>query len=89
MDFDEFYIVVKHLKTQDRALGLEIEQKVKEFQSSSKSGQSLRKKFKSIRGYLVLEREDEYAFGIVAFTDEAANSKLEKAYESATNELGI
>jgi len=89
MEFEEFDAVLKHLSAIDRTLADEIMEKINKFKNSTVPGQSQKNNFEGVEGYVVLEREDDYAFGIATFTTEEMHSKINAAYEQGTKELGI
>lgn len=89
MDFEEFEVVLKYLDSIDKALAQEISTKIQKFKKSSTVGQSQKFKLDTIDGYMILEREDDYAFGIATFTAEETHTKIDDAYDQGTEELGI
>ena len=89
MDFKEFEVVLKHLNAIDSDLAGEMKVKIGSFKNSTVPGQSQQINFDGFAGYMVLEREDDYAFGIATFTTEEINFRIDMAYELGTKELGI
>jgi hypothetical protein len=89
MDFEEFNVVLKHLSAKNSAFASELTEIIEKFKKSSQPGGAQQRNIKGGLGLITLEREDEYAFGIAAFTVEELNKQLNNAYESAINELNI
>jgi hypothetical protein len=87
MDFEEFGVVTKYLRELDASLANEISASISQFKESTAGDK--RFELKNAPGYMLLEREDDYAFTIALFTSDAIRKKIEEAYERATEELGI
>ena len=89
MDFDEFAVVVEHLRASEAPLSEEISANIAEFKGSTAPGKGRTFQLKSAPGYMTLEREDERAFTLAIFTSPDVRKKIEAAYNSAGKELGI
>jgi hypothetical protein len=89
MDFDEFEVVVEHLRRTDAMFAEEIARAIAEFKAAGKVGATWRREFANGRGHMTLEKEDDYALTIAVFTDSPLHEKLDAAYQSAAAELGI
>lgn len=89
MDFSEFEIVLQHLRNSEPGLAGEISKKLEAFKNSSVPSESQAFDLETTDGYIVLERDDEYAFVFAAFTTQRVRSNIDAAYEMGTRELGI
>jgi len=89
MDFDEFAVVLKHLGSTNAELSQELGAEISKFKDTTKPGDQIERKLSSTEGVLILEREDDYAFGIIVFATPQTHSELESAFENGTEELGI
>ena len=89
MAFIEFATVIKHLKKSDETLASELSREIASFKANAAIGVSQRYDLANAQGYVVLEREDDYALSIEIFTDASAHAKIDAAFTSATEEMGI
>lgn len=89
MDFEEFATILKHLETIDGPLAEELTSNIEQFKKTTSPGDYKRYSFNNFDGYLELEREDEYAFGIATFTPSSVQEKISDAYDKGTEELDI
>lgn len=89
MDFDEFEVVMEHLRRRDAQFAEELASAVADFKASATVGATQRLDLASGKGYLTLEREDEYAFSVGVWAVARLHADIDAAYESAAAELGI
>ena len=89
LDFDEFAVVEKYLEVLDPLIGKEISANISRFKESTSPGDTQRFELNTAAGYMLLEREDDYAFTLAIFSSSKIVMKIEEAYEKATEELEI
>ncbi|WP_369985847.1 hypothetical protein [Thalassolituus sp.] len=89
LDFDEFAVVEKYLEFLDPLIGKEISANISRFKESTSPGDTQRFELNTAAGYMLLEREDDYAFALAIFSSSEILMKIEEAYEKATEELEI
>ena len=89
LDFDEFVVVEKYLEGLDTQIGKEISANISQFKESTTTGEAQRFELNAAPGYMLLEREDEFAFTMAIFSSSEIVMKIEEAYEKATEELEI
>ena len=89
MDFDEFEVVVEHLRRTDAMFAEEIARAIAEFKAAEDVGATWRRELANGWGHIALEREDDYALTIAVFTGSPLHERLNAAYQSAVAELGI
>ncbi len=89
MDFEEFKVVLKELKLSNAEYGDELSKIISTFKKSTNPGESLQVTFKSEYGYLIFEREDQYAFTLRVFSTKKEYNQLDYAYKVAIKKLNI
>lgn len=89
LGFDELEVMINELTRTESDLAREISERVESFKRGSKIDDVKAFNLKSVHGTIELEREDDYTVAIYIFTEPEVSEKLDKAYEDATEALGI